>query len=307
MNYYNILNLPNNASKSQIRDSYKKLALLYHPDKNKNGLEQFKIISQAYHVLYDNNLRKQYDNGNNIYLNINNPYDILDLFYKDLFTSNQFNKIKIYLKKIISTFNLKNNTSIDLLYSIILDLIYKKNNNNNNNNTENIFIKVTYSLEDHFKYHFNKTVYVEIKNKNIYKKLYYKIDTRKTKYFFKEVINNKTININLNVESEPIKDFIIIDTFNILKIIKININQYYNGFYYELNIYNNIIKLYFNKPINSYLLYKLNNYGIPINNKDKGTLYFRLIIDNNINQTIKQNIKNFDNIKPIQPTIVPFF
>ena len=61
--YYEVLGLPRNASKDQIKDSYRKLAMQYHPDRNKapEAEEKFKEISEAYAVLSDDQKRQQYD------------------------------------------------------------------------------------------------------------------------------------------------------------------------------------------------------------------------------------------------------
>ena len=61
--YYEILGVPKDASKDQIKDSYRKLAMQYHPDRNKDpGAEdKFKEISEAFAVLSDDQKRKQYD------------------------------------------------------------------------------------------------------------------------------------------------------------------------------------------------------------------------------------------------------
>ena len=62
--YYKVLNLEKNASDDEIKKTYKKLALLYHPDKNKNdpeSSEKFKKISEAYSILSDSEKRKNYD------------------------------------------------------------------------------------------------------------------------------------------------------------------------------------------------------------------------------------------------------
>lgn len=61
--YYDVLGLAKNASEEQIKNTYRKLALRYHPDRNKapDAEERFKEISEAYAVLSDDEKRKQYD------------------------------------------------------------------------------------------------------------------------------------------------------------------------------------------------------------------------------------------------------
>jgi molecular chaperone DnaJ len=61
--YYEILGVPKNASKEEIKNTYRRLALQYHPDRNKTtgAEERFKEISEAYAVLSDDEKRKRYD------------------------------------------------------------------------------------------------------------------------------------------------------------------------------------------------------------------------------------------------------
>ncbi|CAG8640436.1 2073_t:CDS:2 [Funneliformis caledonium] len=60
---YAVLQLTRNATETEIKSSYKKLALKYHPDKN-GGVEteQWTKLSKAYQILSDENSRVLYDN-----------------------------------------------------------------------------------------------------------------------------------------------------------------------------------------------------------------------------------------------------
>ena len=62
--YYKILGLNKQATTDDIRKAYKKLAIKYHPDKNKHpkSADAFKKISHAFSVLSDNNKKHNYDN-----------------------------------------------------------------------------------------------------------------------------------------------------------------------------------------------------------------------------------------------------
>jgi len=61
--YYEILGVPRNATKEQIKEAYRRLVMQYHPDRNKSpeAEEKFKEISEAYAVLSDDEKRAQYD------------------------------------------------------------------------------------------------------------------------------------------------------------------------------------------------------------------------------------------------------
>jgi len=61
--YYEVLGVSKSTSEDGIKDSYRKLAMQYHPDRNKSpdAEERFKEISEAYAVLSDREKRRQYD------------------------------------------------------------------------------------------------------------------------------------------------------------------------------------------------------------------------------------------------------
>ncbi len=63
--YYEVLGIPKGASVEEIKKSYRKLAMQYHPDVTKEDTkvaeEKFKEISEAYEVLADEKKRQLYD------------------------------------------------------------------------------------------------------------------------------------------------------------------------------------------------------------------------------------------------------
>ena len=60
--YYEILGVGKNATDEEIKKAFRKLALEFHPDRNKSkGAEdKFKEINEAYQVLSDPEKRKSY-------------------------------------------------------------------------------------------------------------------------------------------------------------------------------------------------------------------------------------------------------
>ena len=60
--YYKTLDVSENASQEDIKKKYRKMSLLYHPDKNPGNQEaedKFKKISEAYQTIGDEEERKK--------------------------------------------------------------------------------------------------------------------------------------------------------------------------------------------------------------------------------------------------------
>ena len=90
MDPYKILEVEKTASKKDIKTSYKKLALKYHPDKSNSDNKEFnerkfKEVANAYRILSDDNERKKYDFQQSF-----NPDDILKRFNINLFNNTKF-------------------------------------------------------------------------------------------------------------------------------------------------------------------------------------------------------------------------
>lgn len=111
--YYKILEVPFGCSSDDIKKSYRKLALKYHPDRNAGNTayeEKFKLISEAYETLSNENRRIIYD------------YD-----YKKQFNEND-NKAKEEEKKEESE-PITPNTFLELFIEIHRKLRYTKKEN----------------------------------------------------------------------------------------------------------------------------------------------------------------------------------
>jgi molecular chaperone DnaJ len=91
--YYEVLGLERGASLDEVKKAYKKLALKYHPDRNPNDVEaeeQFKVCSEAYAVLSDDQKRRRYDQFGHAGMGNSGPgfSDVGDIFsqFNDLFS-----------------------------------------------------------------------------------------------------------------------------------------------------------------------------------------------------------------------------
>jgi molecular chaperone DnaJ len=83
--YYGILGINKDATPEEIKKSYRKLSMKYHPDKNpdnKEAEEKFKEISEAYSVLSNPKKRKEYDNP--LHNMGNSSFDGFDELFKHM-------------------------------------------------------------------------------------------------------------------------------------------------------------------------------------------------------------------------------
>lgn len=88
MNYYEILEVEQTASAEDIKKSYRKLAMKYHPDRNqgdKTAEEKIKIINEAYNTLSDPDKKSQYDYSLNHGFNKNNNSNNMNDFFAQSF------------------------------------------------------------------------------------------------------------------------------------------------------------------------------------------------------------------------------
>jgi molecular chaperone DnaJ len=91
--YYEILGINKNAKEDEIKKSYRKLAMKYHPDRNLDGNtkeseESFKEAKEAYETLIDPDKRNRYDNGGQEFSNGDPPG--YDAFFSAMMGKNPF-------------------------------------------------------------------------------------------------------------------------------------------------------------------------------------------------------------------------
>jgi len=89
--YYEILNVNRNANNQEIKKSFKKLAMKWHPDKNPDNKEEaekkFKKVNEAYSILSDNNSKSQYDSFGKAGLNNGGGYNFSHADAQDIFST----------------------------------------------------------------------------------------------------------------------------------------------------------------------------------------------------------------------------
>ena len=81
--YYKILELDKNATNEEIKKSYRKLSMKYHPDKNNNNresTEKFKELNEAYETLCDKERKNMYDAPKKQQQNLNEVFNVNDIF-----------------------------------------------------------------------------------------------------------------------------------------------------------------------------------------------------------------------------------
>ena len=94
--YYEVLRVERSASKAEIDRAYRKLAIKYHPDSNRDdetAVEKFKEATEAYEVLSDQEKRERYDQHGHAGVDgVHQFNDVEDIFeaFGDLFGGGMF-------------------------------------------------------------------------------------------------------------------------------------------------------------------------------------------------------------------------
>ena len=255
MDFYKTLKISKNSTPEEIKKSYRKLALKYHPDKNSDpsAKEEFQKISEAYQTLSNPKNRTNYDNFGDVPVNFVSPDeifknifakldpvlgnflsntlsefseillndgtksigDLFNVFKKDEFIEKGSDVIKYYLKKNVKVDNTDSKCS-KTTYSLDLESVDLFENEVNDINVDIAFLR-KYS---HVKITINnggktKKFIINLMN------LYFTIDFGKKIYRF--LINNK---FPPGIIRKP-------ETYNLYLEYNIDINHYMDGFYFE--------------------------------------------------------------------------
>lgn len=120
-----ILQLPPNSNESEIKRQYHKLALKYHPDKNKSidANHRFQQVNEAYRVLIENNKEP--------FSSLKNYDDILlDLINLTYYNSKVNNDIFIFIKQVMKNYSKFSQSSLGDIPKDILINCYKFLNQN---------------------------------------------------------------------------------------------------------------------------------------------------------------------------------
>lgn len=222
MNFYNILQVPVTATRSEIKKAYHKLAIQYHPDKctDSDAQDKFIKIKMAYDILLDDDKRKQYDGMSN-----DMKYKLFDLV-KDYFTEVKPNYAYVY--------------------NDIINILYSGDENDLKNDINNFDIKKIFTkIADNLKSKRMFTIYASPVDMIVSLEERYNYATRKVRVFVndykynfhvvpifnkKVVINDEDIGeIVVNVVCDDTQYYKQINDHDLLTIQYVSLSQYIYG------------------------------------------------------------------------------
>ena len=80
---YDVLNVPHDTNRNDIKRAYRELARKYHPDKFEGNAELFELITHAFNTLYDPHSRMEYDKLFRVSQQSHSGYDNLKSQYEN--------------------------------------------------------------------------------------------------------------------------------------------------------------------------------------------------------------------------------
>jgi DnaJ-class molecular chaperone len=293
MNPYKILGCSNNENKEQINKKYKKLALKYHPDRNKSldktkqeeYENKFKEITSAYDILKKNNFKysSQTDDKSNPNKQSNTNMNMNNFFTEVLRRQQQKKKVDFFYH--ITNDNIQKLNSISLNVKSTLKDVY---------NNKVFYIGITHDMN--CKYCFGSGYRIDIQSncpkcngkKRIKQQFDIKVESKykqkKFKYSGNNDLGKKLSNILIDIKIIDHKQFKIINEYNIFFNVKltkdiITIVNDLPTINIKFNYLDNTKKtLTINKPKKSLSEeYNFKNLGLLKPNNERGELLINII------------------------------
>lgn len=284
MNLYEVLQVEKDADECAIKAAYRKLALIYHPDKNpgRDTSEQFKQIQMAYEILADREKRAKYD-----LLNESEQLQLYDNL-KDWVSKEKPNWLKVLnfvsqnvysdedlFKKDINDLNLFN------IYSKIKDSV--QNIFTGPPDTQlNVIHKLEVSIEDKYK---NKFITATVERRT---KPPLRICVPCSEYTLQFEHDGETDgkshgDLMIEMVTKPSERYTIDDHYNLIVKKEIRLSDYVYGFTYEADICGTTITVQVPSLIPHGNLYRVKGYGLPIlddeyNVSERGELHIHCTV-----------------------------
>ena len=114
IDFYEVLDLDKNCKRNDIKKKYRKLIMIYHPDKGGDS-KLFELITLSYETLIDNDKRKEYDKAFELWKQSNNDhFSLKNNSINFLETQNELNEEleEKELEEIKNNFNIKNKETV---------------------------------------------------------------------------------------------------------------------------------------------------------------------------------------------------
>lgn len=169
-NYYEILEVPSEATHDDIKKSYRRLSLLHHPDKNANSPEsknKFQEICEAYEILGNLENKMRYDSENQVMFHGTNDLPIeLQQLFENMFHMNNFGDgdggggtFRMFFNGIPQPMNIRPPAIIKTIVipfeKVLMDLKIPieisrviQENNYKTNETETIYVDIPRGIDD---------------------------------------------------------------------------------------------------------------------------------------------------------------